>query len=85
MASEKTILLIQLDPTGLDGGRERENRERKERGKRKENSRVRSSHFSRDFPAIGPAAFGETRGKVDPHCKSYSWVSVLWSFDNSGR
>ena len=49
MASEKTILLTQLDPTGLDGGRERENRERKERGKRKENSRVRSSHFSLDF------------------------------------
>ena len=61
MASEKTILLTQLDPTGLDGGRERENRERKERGKRKEKSRVGSSHFSHDFPAIEPVASGETR------------------------
>ena len=85
MASEKTILLTQLDPTGLDGGKGRENKERKERGKRKENSRVRSSHFSLDFPAIGLAASGETRGKVDPHCKSYAWVPVLWSFNNSGR
>ena len=85
MTSEKTILSTQLDPTGLDGGRERENRERKERGKRKENSRVRSSHFSLDFPTIGPAASCETRGKVDPHYKSYAWVPILWSFDNCGR
>ena len=76
MASEKTILLNQLDPTGFDGGTERD-RERNEKGKRKENSRVRSSHFSLDFPTIGQAASGETREKVDPHCKSYEWVPVL--------
>ena len=85
MASEKTILLTQLDPTGLDGGKEKENRERKERGKRKENSRVRSSHFSLNFPVIEPTVSSETRGKIAPHCNSYAWVSVLWSFDNSKR
>ena len=85
MASEKTILLTQLDPTGLDGGKKRENRERKERGKIKENYRVRSSHSSLDFPTIGPVASSETRGKVDPHCKSYTWVPILWSFEKSGR
>ena len=37
--------------------------------------RERSSHFSLDFPAIGPSNLGETRGKVDPYCKSYTWVS----------
>ena len=42
---------------------------------------MRSSTFSPDFSAIGPAAFDETRGKVDPHYKSYAWVPVLWSFD----
>ena len=30
MWHERTILLTQLDPTGWDGGKERENRERKE-------------------------------------------------------
>ena len=39
------------------------------------------STFSLDFPAIGPAAFDETRCKVDPHGKGYAWVPVLWSFD----
>ena len=43
--------------------------------------RERSFTLSLDFPAIGPSNPGETRGKVDPHCKSYAWVSVLWSFD----
>ena len=43
--------------------------------------RVRSFHFSLDFPVIGPSNFGKTRGKVDPHCKSYAWVPALWSFD----
>ena len=42
---------------------------------------MRSSHFSLDFPAIGLSNPGETRGKVDPHCKSYVWAPVLWSFD----
>ena len=39
VASERTILLTNLDPTRLDGGKERENRERKERGKREKRKR----------------------------------------------
>ena len=42
---------------------------------------MRISHFSLVFQAIEPAASDETRGKVDPHCKGYTWVPVLWSFD----
>ena len=30
---------------------------------------------------IGPSNPGETRGKVNPHCKSFVWVPLLWSFD----
>ena len=47
----------------------------------KRNSRERGSTFSLDFPTIGQSNSIKTRGKVDPHCKSYAWVSVLWSFD----
>ena len=54
-------------------GRERK---REKRGNRKgEGERefgVISSQFSLDFPAIGSAAFDETRGKVDPHGKGYA-------------
>ena len=42
---------------------------------------MRSSHFSLNFSVIGPSNSGEARGKVDPHCKSYAWVPVLWSFE----
>ena len=70
-----------LLPTGL-GGKKREKREKE--GERK-SFRERSSTFSLDFPAIGLSNSGETRGKVDPHCKSYAWVLVLWTFGNSGR
>ena len=42
---------------------------------------MRSSHFSLNFPIIGPSTSGEIGGKVDPHCKGYPWVPVLWSFD----
>ena len=73
MASERIILLTNLDPTGLGGKKgERERKREKER-----EFRERGSTFSLDFPAIGLSTFGETRGKVDPHCKSYAWVSVL--------
>ena len=85
MASERTILLIQLDPTGLDEGKERENRERKERGEEEEDFRERGSTFSLNFSAIGMSNPGETRSKVDPHRKSYIWAPILWSFGNSGR
>ena len=47
--------------------------------------KVRSSHFSLNFLAIGPSNPGEARGKVDPHCKGYAWVLGLWSFENFGR
>ena len=63
-------------------------RGRKEREKMREERRAfieRSSHFSLDFLMIGLSNPDETRGKVDPHCKSYVWVPVLWSFDNSER
>ena len=59
-----------------------ESKPRKE-GEKRRAFRERSSHFSLDFPAIGPSNPGKTRGKVDPHCKSYAWVPILWSFDNS--
>ena len=81
MASERTILLTQFDPTGLGGKRG----EKKERGKKGECFRERESTFSPDFSTIGTSNPGEARGKVDPHCKSYTWVLVLWSFDNFGR
>ena len=42
---------------------------------------MRSSHFSLNFSMNGPSNSGETKGKVDPHCKSYAWVPEVWSFD----
>ena len=42
---------------------------------------MRSSHFSLEFPAIGPSVFGKARSKVAPHGKDYAWVPVLGSFD----
>ena len=57
-----------------------ESKPRKE-GEKRRAFRERSSHLSLDFPMIGPSNSGETRGKVDPHCKSYAWVPVLRSFD----
>ena len=56
---------------------ERENKEEKDR----RNCRERVSTFSIGFPAIDSSNSGEIRSKVDPHCKSYAWVPVLWSFD----
>ena len=75
------ILFTSLDPTGLGGkkGRKREKREKEIE------FRDRGSTLSLDFPAIGPSNLGETRGKVYPHCKSYAWVPMLWSFDNAGK
>ena len=53
--------------------------------RKRKDFRERESTFSLGFPTIGPSNPGETRGKVDPHCKSYTWVPVLWSFGNSER
>ena len=55
-----------LDPTELDGGKKRENRERKERGKEEEDFRERESTFSLNFPVIGPTVLGGARGRVYP-------------------
>ena len=75
------VLLTNLDPTGL-GGKKRERERKREKGRE---FRERGSNFSLDFSAIGSSNSGETRAKVNPHYKSYAWVPVLWSFDNSGR
>ena len=55
-------------------------REKKEERERI-NSKERGSTVSLDFPVIGSSNPGETRGKVDPHGKSYAWVPVLWIFE----
>ena len=62
--------------TNLLGGGEQTERGKKEE---EESFRVRSSHLSLDFPAIESSNSSETRGKVDPHCKSYAWVPEVWS------
>ena len=81
MASERTVLLTQLDRMGEKRGKiEREKKEEK-----KKRILEREYTFSLDFLAISPSNPGEKRDNVDPHCKSYTWVPVLWSFDNSGR
>ena len=59
-------------------------REKKEERERR-NSGERDSTFFLDFPVICSSNFDETRGKVDPYCKSYAWVSVLFSFGKSER
>ena len=75
------VLLTQLDPTDWMGEkRGKIERERKEERERR-NSRERGFTFSLDFPLISPSNFDETKGKVDPHCKIYTWVPEMWSFD----
>ena len=61
------------------GGREGKTKREKERKER--DFRERSSTFSLEFSAIGPSVSSETRSKVAPHGKGYTWVLVLWSFD----
>ena len=41
----------------------------------------RSSTFSLEFPAIGPASSDGARSKVAPHAKGYTWVPVVRGFD----
>ena len=75
---ERKSPLDQVLQTSLRRGKEGiANREKKEEKVFKE----RVSNFSLDFHAIGLAVSGETRSKVDPQCKSYAWVPVLWSFN----
>ena len=75
------VFLTKLDPTGLGGKKG----ERKRKREKEREFRERISTFSLDFLAINSSNPGETRGKVDPHCKSYAWVPVLWSLDKIGR
>ena len=83
MASEMTSSLDpNLDPIGL-GGKKRD-RERKREKEREFTER--GSSFSLDFPAIGPSNPDETRGKVDPHSKSYTHgYQYCGVWKNSGR
>ena len=75
------VLLTQLDPTDWIGEKRGKRKREKKEERERRNSRERGSTFSLDFPMIGPLNSGETRGKVDLHCKSYEWVPILWSFD----
>ena len=43
--------------------------------------REKSSTFSLEFPAIGPASSDEARSKVAHHGKDYTWVPVSGSFE----
>ena len=81
MASERTILLTQLDPTDWIGEKRGKIEREKKKEKEKRNSRERGSTFSLDFLVIDPLNFDETRGKVDPQCRSYVWVPEVWSFE----
>ena len=62
-----------------------ENGERNEGEEEEEEARERESTFFLDFSVIGLSDLNETRSKVGLHGKGYTWVPVLWSFENSGR
>ena len=86
MASERTSSLDPSGPNWLGEEKERERGEQTEKEREKRRYfRVRISHFSLDFSTIVSSNSGKTRGKVDPHCKSYAWVSEVWSFDKLGE
>ena len=68
----------------MDWERKREEEKKKSKRKREgkcEIFRERSSTFSLEFSAIGPASPDEARSKVAPHGKDYTWVPVLGSFE----
>ena len=69
---------------GGGGGRRGRGGKRKEK-KEEKVFRESVSNFSLNFSVIRRSNPGEPKGKVDPHCKSYAWIPVLWSFDNSER
>ena len=79
------VLLTQPGPNWFGRERRREEEQTEKEGENMRDFRVRSSHLSLDFQVIGLSNSGEIGGKVDPHCKSYAWVPVLWSFDHSER
>ena len=78
MWQERTILLTKLtQPVWV-----RKREKNRGIGERKEwDFREKNSTFSLGFPAIGPSVSGESRRKVAPHDKGYTWVPVLWSFE----
>ena len=61
----------------------------RERGKPTEREcgifRERSSTFSLEFLAIGPASSDEARSKVAPHGKDYTWYQSWEVSTNSGK
>ena len=73
-----------LDPCLTNQFGRGDSKPRKE-GEKRRDFGERVSTFSLDFLVIGPSNSDETKGKVDPHCKSYTWVPVLWTFGNSER
>ena len=66
---------------GGGGGSEGERGTNREKRKKERGFLERDSNFSLNFPVIGPSNSGEATRKFGPHCKSYTWVPVLWSFD----
>ena len=74
-------------PTGLRRRkkRERPKRERPTRERKKERFRERVSTFYLEFSVIRPSNSDEATSKVGLHYKGYTWVPVLWSFENSER
>ena len=69
MASEMTSHLTTIFSQPVWG--EGKERETDEGGRERRDFRVRRSHFSLDFPVIGPVVFDGARGKELPHDKSY--------------
>ena len=79
VAMRGQVLLTKSPKSGWE--RKKREREQTERDGGREGFRERGSTFSLRFPAIGPLASGEARSKVVLHCKDYTWVPVLGSFD----
>ena len=81
MASEGTILLINLDPNQFGRGKKGE---REANGERERDLfRERSSHFSLSFPTIRLVFRSGARGRVDPHSESFASRPVLGVLTNS--
>ena len=76
----QVLLTPTLTQLVWEGKREKE-RERERKREKEREFKERGSTFCLDYRAIGPSNHDKIRGKVDPHCKRYAWVPVLWSFD----
>ena len=80
MALRGLFSCLNLDQMDWERKRGEEKSKPEERGKVWD-FRERSSTFSLEFSAIGPASSDEARSKVAPHGKDYTWVPILGSFD----